>query len=115
MVAVRLHSPLRVEFLDGPLVQLFEPLEWWGPFPQRLAAGFTSDGGTIPAIFWPAVGHPLSNRLLACYLLHDADLRAGFAWDTATRQFNARLAATGVADARRRAIIAGVTVRGWFR
>jgi len=110
-----LYDRIRLELLDGPLVRVLEPIRWRGPYPDTVPADFISDGGSKPALTWPLVGHPLSKRLLICYLLHDLDLARGMQWTEATTRFDARLRAVGCPDLRRRAIIAGVTVRGWWR
>ena len=115
MPTVPLYDRIRVEFLDGPLVRVLEPIRWRGPYPDPVPVDFVSDGGSKPALTWPLVGHPLSRRLLICYLLHDLDLARGMAWGEATRRFDARLRAVQCPPWRRRAIIAGVTVRGWLR
>lgn len=110
-----LYSPIRLEFLDGPLVMVLDPIEWRGPYPEVVPRGFISDGGSKPSLTWPLVGHPLSRRVLICYLLHDLDLARGVPWKDATRRFDARLRAVGCPEARRVAIITAVRLRGLVR
>lgn len=38
----------------------------------HVAAGFLSDGGSIPRLVWPLVGHPLQGRALPGFYAHDA-------------------------------------------
>lgn len=78
-----------------------------------MPSGFVSDGGTIPSLAWPVVGHPLSARLLVCYLLHDFELEEGTAWDEAQRRLAVRLRAVRCAWPRRWLILAAVTLHGW--
>lgn len=110
-----LYSPIRLEFLDGPLVMVLDPIDWRGPYPEVVPRGFISDGGSKPSLTWPIVGHPLSRRVLICYLLHDLDLARGVPWKDATRRFDARLRAVGCPEARRVAIITAVRLRGLVR
>lgn len=110
-----LYDPISVTFLEGPLLRVNAAIRWRGPWPDVVPAGFVSDGGSKPSITWPFVGHPLSRRVLVCYLLHDLDLWRGIEWRAATARLDARLRAVGCPAARRLAIVAGVTVRGWSR
>jgi hypothetical protein len=110
-----LYSPIRLEFLDGPLVMVIDQIDWRGPYPEVVPRGFISDGGSKPSLTWPFVGHPLSRRVLICYLLHDLDLAREVSWTTATVRFDARLRAVGCPDARRWAMVAAVRLRGWMR
>lgn len=110
-----LFTPIRVEFIGGRNVRVLEPITWSGPFPMRIPADFVSDGGTIPAIAWPVVGHPFSASVLIAYLLHDADLEAGRPYAEATARLDARLRALNIAAARRWAIVAAVRVNGLLR
>jgi hypothetical protein len=110
-----LYDPIRLEMLDGPWVRVLTPIGWRGPYPDTVPGDFVSDGGSKPSLSWPLVGHPLSRRVLICYLLHDWDLANGVPWREATRRFDARLRAVECPSVRRWAIIAAVTVRGWTR
>jgi hypothetical protein len=110
-----LYDPIRLELLDGPWVRVLTPIRWRGPYPDTVPQAFISDGGSKPSLVWPLVGHPLSKRVLICYLLHDLDLSRGMKWEEATRRLDARLRAVGCPDVRRVAIVAGVTLRGWLR
>ena len=40
-------------------------------YSMIVSPGFTTDGGSIPRVFWRVAGHPLGDWLLA-YLVHDA-------------------------------------------
>lgn len=114
-VAPLLYDPISITFLDGPFVRVNTPIRWTGPYPDTVPSGFISDGGSKPSLVWPLVGHPLSKRVLVCYLLHDLDLSRGMKWEEATRRLDARLRAVECPDVRRVAIVAGVTLRGWVR
>ncbi len=107
-----LYSAIRLEMLDGPLVMVLEPIVWHGPYPEVVPRGFVSDGGSKPSLSWPLVGHPLSKRVLICYLLHDLDLARGVPWAQATQRFDARLRAVGCPDVRRVGIITAVRLWG---
>lgn len=109
------HDAIDVRLIGGRWVQVLAPVRWWGPFPDTVPAGTVSDGGTVPSLWWPVVGHPLSARVLVCYLLHDLDLARGLAWRAATRRLNARLAAVGCDPIRRAGIVGAVALRGWVR
>lgn len=37
-----------------------------------IRAGFRFNGGSIPRVAWPVVGHPFSGKCLVAYLAHDA-------------------------------------------
>ena len=110
-----LHDPVDLRLLPGRWVHTLAPITWRGRYPNVVPAGFVSDGGTIPALVWPLVGHPLSNGVCVCYLLHDLEIAQGYPWRRATARFNARLAAVGCHPLRRWAIIGGVIVRGWWK
>lgn len=110
-----LYSPIRLELLDGPLVMVIDPIRWHGPYPDVVPRGFVSDGGSKPSLSWPLVGHPLSKRVLICYLLHDLDLARGVPWAQATHRFDERLRAVGCPAARRVAIMTAVRLRGLVR
>lgn len=105
----------QLELLDGPWVRLLRAITWRGAYPNVVPADFVTDGGTIPALLWPVVGHPLSNRVFVCYVLHDFELQQGYRWSAATQRFNARLAAVGCARLRRWVIVAGVWLRGQWK
>lgn len=109
------HDPVDLRMLPGRYVQTLAPIGWRGRYPNTVPAGFVSDGGTVPALLWPAVGHPLSSRVVVCYLLHDWELRAGVPWREATRRLSARLADVKCPRPRHGLIVAGVTLRGWWR
>ena len=110
-----IHDPISITFLDGPWVRTNTAIAWRGPYPDDIPSGFVSDGGSKPSLSWPLVGHPLSKRVLICYLLHDLDLARGVRWQEATRRLDARLRAVECPTVRRLAIVAGVTVQGWVR
>jgi len=41
-----------------------------------IAAGLKTDGGSIPRIVWPMIGHPFQIPGLAAFVLHDAEYMA---------------------------------------
>jgi hypothetical protein len=109
-------SPIRVEFIGGPLVQLLAPLVWTGPYAATIPNAFVCDGGTIPAILWPLVGHPLSASVLPLYLLHDFELGRGVAWGEARRRLQARAKVLPCHPLRAWAIAEGIAIKGaWNR
>lgn len=109
-----LYSPIRVEFIGGRFVRVLETIYWSGPFPAGVSSGFVSDGGSIPAIAWPIVGHPLSAGILIAYLLHDAELKAKISYRECTRRLDARLRALAISNARRVAIVMAVKINGRY-
>lgn len=77
-------SPLHTVWLDGRDLLIAQALSFWVRcrkewlrVPLDLLdgqmAGFVTDGGTIPGLAWPVVGHPFS-LYLPWYVKHD------FAW-----------------------------------
>lgn len=107
-----LHDPIDVRFIGGRLVLVLRAIEWRGPHPITVPAGMLSDGGSIPAIGWPIVGHPFSASTLIAYLTHDRELELQVPWRDATRHLDARLRALQIARARRWAIVAAVRLKG---
>jgi hypothetical protein len=110
-----LHDPILVEILPGRLVRVLQPIRWRGPYPDTVPTDLISDGGSKPSLTWPFLGHPLSSRVLICYLLHDLDLSRGMAWGEALHRFNVRLRAVGCPTPRRWLEVAGVWARGLVR
>ena len=41
-----------------------------------IKAGLETDGGSIPRLVWPAIGHPFQIPELAAFVLHDAEYMA---------------------------------------
>lgn len=55
-----------------------KPLVYEGAWEMlEVPAGFRTDGASIPAIFWPIVGHPLTGDHAAAAILHDCLYRQG--------------------------------------
>ena len=71
-------EPLRVEFRARGRVALLSSLRWRTTTTHIVVPkGFETDGATIPALFWPIMGHPLSGSLVKATTLHD--------WEIVTR------------------------------
>jgi len=48
------------------------PLAWWMDITLYMVhAQFRTDGGSIPPIFWPIVGHPYSPSSIRACIIHD--------------------------------------------
>ena len=77
-------GPLQVTFLEATrgekdTIRLDGALEWRighadSPDAVVVPVGFTSDGASIPRLFWPVVGHPLG-RMRKAGVLHDFCVR----------------------------------------
>lgn len=66
-------GPMAAEFHQNGTVTLLRPLVWVDPDGTvwSVPAGFTFDGASIPRVFWPVFGHPLSGRLVRAACVHD--------------------------------------------
>lgn len=68
-------APLDVRSLPDGRIALLRPLKWYSVHePERTVTvplGFTCDGASIPRLFWPLIGHPLSSTVIRSGALHD--------------------------------------------
>jgi len=74
-----------------------------GMIHLTIPEGFTTDGASIPPLFWAMVGHPYSPSSIRAALLHDwlcRDRRHGWSSTTVHRIFHVALLADGVAAPR---------------
>jgi hypothetical protein len=65
-------------------------------------AGFVTDGASIPALFWLAVGHPFDPNYICAALLHDYLWRQCKTWadrTNANHEFRRLLQVQGTASA----------------
>lgn len=102
-----MFMPARVQvtFVDRGRVRLDHPLMWTTASETiTVAQDFVSNGASVPALFWPLVGHPYSGSLLLAALLHDWGIAVRQqSWQRVHRQFYDALRASGVG-----------TIRAWL-
>ena len=76
--------------------------------------GFITDGGSIPAILWPIVGHPRSTKAGQAYALHDMLYREGYTTRARADQILYEgVTVLGANWFQRQAVLRGLQVGGW--
>lgn len=97
-----LPAALSVTFVERGRVRLLLPLTWTTASETiTVTAGFVSNGASVPALFWPLVGHPYSGSLLRAAVLHDWDITVrDDPWRRVHRRFYESLRWSGVGRTR---------------
>lgn len=106
--------PVRVEFRARGRVALLSPLRWrTSTTCITVPAGFETDGASIPALFWPLLGHPYSGSTLRAATLHDWEIVTRHAPSPVVhRRFYVALRASGVGRVRAALLYAGARCFG---
>lgn len=95
-------SALSVTFVERGRVRLNAPLTWTEAAGTiTVSEGFVSNGASVPALFWPFVGHPYSGSLLRAAILHDWEIAVrDDDWRAVHRRFYRTLRFCGVGRVR---------------
>lgn len=105
-------------------VDILLPLSWWEVTRYRLRdameihgiripKGFTTDGATVPRLFWFLF--PPVDRYFPAAVVHDYLLTTGVSWRVANRHFRRILRELQIRPWRRWMMSAGVGVYGFYR
>ena len=102
---------------DGREWKLCTPLAYRsrGGVRYRVDSGFTTDGASIPRLFWRLIGPPFAARYAPAALIHDALYATGYGdRQAADRLFREMMAVLDVKPWRRLLMYAAVRAGGWL-
>ena len=92
---------VKYELLDRQVINGYE-----------IPKGFTTDGATVPRVFW--VLFPPVGKYLKAAILHDWMLDSNYGWKIANKEFNSMLKKLDIAWWRRMLMVGSVKIYGGF-